>query len=173
MTIFVQSLPGTGVPSSLVIVAAVGVVGPGIRVPAAQRWWPSAPGIVGVTEVAGGRSGWSSVADQIGDWRGVQSGVMARRPDGAAKGQARGPGVPRLPQYSLQTHKGQRLQNHYHKYREQHCRVWETMLLHIALWGPDLPFILLYREKIHKLYFSVWLGQILLLYNLRGNSTEK
>lgn len=47
------------------------------------------------------------------------------------------------------------------------------MLLHIALWGPDLPFILLYTEKIRKLYFSVWLGQILLLYNLWGNSTEK
>lgn len=38
---------------------------------------------------------------------------MARRPDGAAERQTRGPGVPRLPQYGLQTHKGQRLQNHY------------------------------------------------------------
>lgn len=48
--------------------AVVGVVGPWVGVPAAQRWWPSVPGVIGVADVSGGRSGWSCVADQIGDW---------------------------------------------------------------------------------------------------------
>lgn len=52
----------------LVSVAVVRVIGPGVGVPAVQRWRPSAPGVVGVAELGGSRSGWSCVADQIGDW---------------------------------------------------------------------------------------------------------
>lgn len=92
----------------LVSVAVVGVVGPGIGVPAAQRWGPCVPGIVGLAEVGGGRSGWSRVADQIGDWRGVYGGVRNRRPDGVAEGQTRRPGVPGLPQHGLKIDMGQR-----------------------------------------------------------------